>query len=115
MGDGESRVEREAGFGSGMRLVNSIKLRKGGGQHEIWKRIISVGLDRPSRPSDRLLVTTEVEFRYAPDTHPGVCQRIARAEAEGLANVCLSFFCATDKNLTSSYKGMGLGEISIER
>ena len=33
-GDGEGRVEREAGLDCGMRLVQSTKLREGGGQHE---------------------------------------------------------------------------------
>ena len=47
--------------------------------------------------------------------HPGVSQRIARTEAQGLGNVSLCFFGATDKNLTNSDKGMGLGEISIQR
>ena len=33
-GDGEGRVERETGLDRGMRLVESTKLREGGGQHE---------------------------------------------------------------------------------
>ena len=48
-------------------------------------------------------------------SHPDVSQRIARTEAQGLANVSLGFFGATDKNLTKSDKGMGVGEISIQR
>ena len=40
-----------------MRLVKSSKLREGGGQRKIWMRIISVGLERPSKPLNRLLVT----------------------------------------------------------
>ena len=47
--------------------------------------------------------------------HPGVSHRIARTEAQGLANVSLRFFGATEKNLTKSDNGMGAGEISIER
>ena len=54
-GDGEGRIEREAGLDRGMRLVQSTKLREGGGQLEIWKRIVPVRLDRPSTPCDRLL------------------------------------------------------------
>ena len=42
-------------------------------------------------------------------------QRIARTEAQGLADVSLCFFGATDENLTKTDKGMGLGEISIQR
>ena len=34
-GDGEGRVEREAGLDGGTRLVNSTKLREGGGQLKI--------------------------------------------------------------------------------
>ena len=34
LGDGEGRIEREAGLDCGMRLVQSTKLREGGGQLE---------------------------------------------------------------------------------
>ena len=34
--------------------------------------------------------------------HPGVSHRIARTEAEGLGNLSLRFFGATDKDLTVS-------------
>ena len=98
-----------------MRLVKSTKLREGGGQVKIRRRIISVGLDRPPKPRDRLLLTAEVELRHARDSHPGVSHRIARTEAQGLGNVSLCFFGATDKNLAKSDKGMGVGEISIQR
>ena len=97
------------------RLVQSAKLREGGGQHKMWMRIISVGLDRPPKPRDRLLPTAEVELRHARVDHPDVSQRIARTEAQGLGNVSLGFFGATDKNLTTSDNGMGVGEISIQR
>ena len=39
--------------------------------------------------------------------HPGVSHRIARTEAQGLANVSLCFFGAADENLTKSDRGMG--------
>ena len=48
-------------------------------------------------------------------SHPGVSRRIARTEAQGLGNVSLGFFGATDKNLAKSDKGMGAGKISIQR
>ena len=47
--------------------------------------------------------------------HPDVSQRIARAEAQGLNNVSLCFFGATDINLAISDNGMGVGKISIQR
>ena len=78
-------------------------------------RIISVGLDRPSKPRDRLLPTAEVVLRKARVSHPDVSHRIARTEAQGLGNVSLGFFGATDKNLSKSDSGMGAGEISIQR
>ena len=68
---------------------SSTELREGGGQHKMRVRIVSVSLDRASTLRDRLLVTAEVELRYARDTHPDVCQRIARTEALGLDNVSL--------------------------
>ena len=54
--NGECRVERETGIDRGMRFVKSTELREGGGQMKISGRIISVGLDRPTKPRDRLLV-----------------------------------------------------------
>ena len=54
-------------------------------------------------------------FRYAGVSHPAVSHRIARTEPQGLGNVCLCFLGAPDENLTKSDRGMGLGEISIER
>ena len=68
-----------------MRLVKATKLRERGGQHEMRCRIISVGLDRPSKPRDRLLLTAEVVLRDARDGHPDISHRIARTEAQGLA------------------------------
>ena len=59
--------------------------------------------------------TAEVVLRDARDSHPTISHRIARTEAQRLDNVSLCFFGATDKNLTKSDKGMGLGEISIQR
>ena len=113
-GDGEGRVERETGLDCGMRLVQSTKQREGGGQLKICRRKISVDLDRPSKPRDGLLVTTEVELRRARRIHPDISHRIARTKAQGLANVSLGFFCAPDVNLAISDKGMSAGEISIQ-
>ena len=98
-----------------MRLLQSTELREGGGQPKICQRIISVGLDRPSTPRVRLLPTAEVDLRDARGSHPDVSHRIARTEAQGLINVSLCFFGATDKNLSMSDKGMSDGEISIQR
>src|SRR5580692_10207931 len=70
----------------------------------MWK--ISIGLDRPSKPRDRLIVTAGSELRQACVKHPGVGHLIARTEAQGLGNMRLSFLEATDKKLTISDKGM---------
>ena len=101
-GDGEGRVERDTGPNCGMRLVKSTKLREGGGQIKICGRIISIGLDRPAKPRDRLLIFAEVELRQAREIHPDISRRIARAEAKDLGNVSLGFFGATDKYLGNS-------------
>ena len=98
-----------------MRLIKSIKLSEGGRQVKICWRIISVGLDRPSKPRDRLLATAEVKLRNARASHPDVGHRVAWTETQGLVNVGLCFFGATDQNLTKSDKVMGAGEISIQR
>ena len=94
---------------------SSTELREGGGQPKICWRIVSVGLDRPSAPRGRLLVTAELVLRDARECRPGGSCRIARTEAQRIANVSLCFFGATDINLTKSDIGMGLGEISIQR
>ena len=107
-------VEREAGLDCGMRLFPSTKLGEGGGQQKIRRRIISVGLDRPSKPRDRLVPTAEVDLRNAHEMHPDVSHGIARTEAQGLTNVSLRFVGATDENLTKSDTGMGAGKISIQ-
>ena len=64
-GDGEGRVERETGLDRGTRLVQSTQLRERGGQLKIRCAEISVGLDRPSKPRDRLLLKAEVVLRDA--------------------------------------------------
>ena len=96
-----------------MRLVKSTKKRESGGQIETCCRIISIGLDRPSKPLDRLLPTAEMVLRIARNRHPDVSQRIARAEVQGLGNVSLCLVGETDENLAISDYGMGAGEISI--
>ena len=76
--------------------------------------VISVGLDRPPKPHDRLVPTAEEGLRYARNSHPAVGQRIAPTKAQGLGNVSLRLFGVAERNLTKSDKAMGLGEISIE-
>ena len=98
-----------------MRLVKSIKLREGEGQLKICSRIISIGLDRPLAPCDRLPPTAEVVPRQALVSQRDISRRIARAETKDLANVSLGFFGATDKYLAKSDRGTGASEISIER
>ena len=98
-----------------MRIVKSTKLRKAGGRQEMRYRIISVGLDRPSEPRSRLLITAESELRDAHESLPGMGIGIAWTEARCLADVSLCLFGATDENLTKSDKGMSSGEISIQR
>jgi hypothetical protein len=46
-----------------MRLVQSTKKRESGGQIEIYCRIISIGLDRPSKPLDCSLPAAEMVLR----------------------------------------------------
>ena len=99
----------------GARLVKSTKLRQGGAQPKICGRKISIGLDRPSKPRDRLVPTAEVELRHACVSHPDISQRVPRTEPQRLAHVSLCFFGVTDANLTKSNNLMGAGEISIQR
>ena len=78
-------------------------------------RKISVGLDRPPKPCDRLLPNGEVDSSLCPQWRPDVCHRIAWTEAQGLGNVSFCFLGATDVNLSNSDVGMGVGKISIQR
>src|ERR1700677_163859 len=112
--DGESRDVSEAGLGCGMGLVWATKLRKGGAQHKIDIRKISVGLDRPPVPTDRLLPTAGAEVCEARPAHPDVSIRIARTEAQTFGDVSLCFFGATDENLTEANISMGVRKISIK-
>ena len=112
--EGEGRVQRDASFDGGTRLVESTKPRERRGPNKIRMRKISVGLDRSSTPLDRLLVTAEVVLRHARLRHPDVGQRVARTEAQRLGDVSVSLFGATDINFTHSDQRMGGGKISIE-
>ena len=114
-GDRESRIERETGQDGGTRLVKAAKPREGSAQVKICSRIISVGLDRTLTPWDRLRATAEAVLRDARAHHPGVCHRVAWTEAQGLNDVSLRFFGATNKDLTPPDTGVGTGEIAIER
>jgi hypothetical protein len=56
-----------------------------------------------------------LELRNTRASHPGVGKYIARAQAQGLDDMSLGFFGATNKNLKKSDAGMSVGEISIQR
>jgi hypothetical protein len=77
-------------------------------------RKIWVGLDRPPKPRDRLLITAGDILRHACVTHPRESPRIARTQAQGFGNVRLCFFRATDKKLAISDEGVGLSDISVQ-
>ena len=113
-GDGEGRVEREAGIDCRSASSSRPSCAKAAAHRKILMRIISVGLDRPSKPRDRLLPKAEEDSSRCPRDHPGIGHRIARTEPEGLDDVSLGFFGATDKDFTKSNRGMGGGKISIQ-
>jgi hypothetical protein len=98
-----------------MRLVESTTMRERDSQNKMGMREISVGLDRPSNPRDRLLPKAEVILRHARYIPPIVSHRLARTEPQGLADVSLRLFGATDEDLTKANKGTGVGKISIKR
>ena len=105
-----ARTREMAKFGSSARPALTAECASSsrpscarrGGQQKIWVRIISVGLDRPSKPRDRLLLIAELVLRQTRASHPNVSQRIARTEAQGLGNVSLGFFGAAYQNLSKS-------------
>ena len=98
-----------------MRLVKSTKLRESDGQLKIRSRIISVRLDRPSTPGDRLLPTAQKVLREAHVSHPDKRYRIAGAATQSLSNMSLCFFGATDKYLAKSDSAFGACDISVQR
>jgi hypothetical protein len=112
-GYGEGRVERETGLGCGIRLVESTKLGRRGGQVKVCDRIISVGFDRSAKPRNGSFIIAEKGLRIACKILPCMGIGIARAEAQRLADMSLRLFGATDENFAESDKGMGAGKVSI--
>ena len=114
-GDGEVRVERETGLDRGTRLVKSTKLCEGGGQTKIcWRIFRLASIDRRNHAT-ACSQLPRWSFAMPARSHPDVSHSVARTEAEGLANVSLCFFGATDKHLPKSDKRMGAGKISVQR
>ena len=113
--NGEGRVEREAGLDGRIGLVKSAEPRESNGQAKMGFGIVSIGLDRSPTPQHGLLAIAEVIFRNSGLSEPRVSRRIAWAQAQRLANVSLGFLGATGKNLGQPDKGVGVGEISIQR
>jgi hypothetical protein len=77
--------------------------------------MISIGFDCPPTPRDCLLPTAEAGLRNARECHPDISQCVPRTQAEGLGNMSLCFFRATDKDVSKTDGGIRIGEISIER
>src|ERR1700733_15266673 len=107
-GDGEGQGEREPNLDGGIRLARAAELRERGSQRKMHKREISVGLDCPLKPRDRLVPGAELVLRIARETLPGIGIRIARTEAKGLTDVSLCFFGATNESLAKSDKAWEL-------
>lgn len=87
--------------------------REGDAQVQINLRIISIALDRTSKPIDRLFAIADVELRLARQIHPRISHCDPWAEAQRLANASLHFFGATDVKLTKSGPDISRGKISI--
>ena len=79
-GHREGRVEREPRLDRGTRLVQSTKMRESATQNKMWMREISVRLDRPSKPRDRLLPKAEVILRDARYIHPKPRAKVRTAD-----------------------------------
>jgi hypothetical protein len=75
---------------------------------------MSIGLDRPPKQPDCLIVTAKVKLPTARGSHPDIGRRIARTEAERLRNVSLCFSRSSYKNLSQSNSKMGAREISVQ-
>ena len=114
-GDGEGRVEHEAGLDRGTRLFEPAKPGKGRGQVEMRLGIIPVGFDRPAAPQDGLLAIPQVVFRDANFGQPRIGRHIARAQAKRLVDVSLGFLGATGKDLAKADEGMSVGKIAVQR
>ena len=113
-GDGEGRVEREPSLDCGMRLVQSAKLRERGSQQKMLNgkfRLASI-----ARRNHATAWSQVPSWFFACPRNPSRhSHRIARTEAQGLTDVSLCFFGATNESLAKSDKGMGAGKISIQR
>src|SRR5208282_189449 len=78
-----------------------------------WK--VSVGVDRPSQPRNRLLVVAEMEFRVARGAQLKIGQSVAGTKTDRLLDMSLGFLAATDEMFGNTYKTVSEGQISIER
>ncbi len=77
--------------------------------------IIPVSVYRPPQPNEGLRITTEMKVRLPGMVHPYVRESVTGTDAERLFNVRLGFLGATEKQFGEPNKGVGGGEVSIER
>ena len=75
----------------GSRLRQPPQTRQGGGKIKVRQWISSVGFNRTPQPTDCLLLFAEMKIGYSGDKVPVVNERIARTEAQRLADVILGF------------------------
>lgn len=101
-GNGESRIECEAGAGRGPRLLHPAEMRKGRSKTEMCERKIPVGFDGTTELQDSTLIAAHIEFGESRESYPDIGVRIARTEAERLVDVSLGFLSMTHNHLAET-------------
>ena len=89
-------------------------MRQSGRQKEMRAWEISVGLDGPAQPSDRLLLLSKVQFGPASKHAPQVGKRVAGTEAKRLLDVSLGLLGLAELNLGHAYLSVRVCQISIQ-
>jgi hypothetical protein len=88
---------------------------EGGGENEMIQWKVSVGVNRPSQPRNRLLVVAEMNLSVARGTQPKVGQSVTRTKSDRLLDMSLGFLAATDEMFGDTDKTVSDSQISIER
>src|SRR5258705_6595132 len=112
--DSEVRLKRKARLHCSPRLIHLTEIRKGEGEIEGRKGIVSVGLDGPPQPYSRLSVGPLPHLGDTGITHPHVYSTVAGRETKRLANMGFGFGALTNKIFHHADARVRIGQVSIQ-
>ena len=76
--------------------------------------MISVGLDAPAQPGNRLCAGADKQLGDTDIHRPPVGVIIARREAKRLVDMSLGFLAPTEKKLAETDEAMSVGQVAIQ-